>query len=86
MSSKACLVLGGAVLGQVVPKVLTSEPAKKCYVQCIAAGMRAKACYLDLVEQARAEVGDMVAEATYMNAQSAATDAQATASAATDSK
>ena len=86
MSSKACLVLGGAVLGQVVPKVLTSEPAKKCYVQCIAAGMRAKACYLDLVEQARAEVGDMVAEATYMNAQSAAADAQATASAVTDSK
>lgn len=72
MSSKVCLLLGGAVLGQVAPKVLTSEPAKRCYVQCIAAGMRAKACYLDLVEQARAEVGDMVAEATYMNAQATA--------------
>lgn len=80
MSSKACLLLGGAVLGQVVPKVLTSEPAKRCYVQCIAASMRARACYLDLVEQARAEVGDMVAEATFMNAQ--ASDATA----ATDSK
>lgn len=60
------------MLGQVVPKVLTSEPAKKCYVQCIAAGMRAKSCYLDLVEQARAEVGDLVAEATYVNEQAAA--------------
>ena len=82
MSSKACLLLGGAVLGQVMPKVLTSEPAKRCYVQCIAAGMRARACYLDLVEQARAEVGDMVAEATYMNAQADATDAQAAAATA----
>ncbi len=65
------LLLGGAALGQVVPRILTSEPAKRCYVQCIAAGMRAKASYLDLVEQARAEVGDMVAEATYMNEQAA---------------
>ena len=66
------MLLGGAALGQVVPRVLTSEPAKRCYVQCIAAGMRAKANYLDLVEQARAEVGDMVAEATYMNEQATA--------------
>lgn len=60
-------MLGGVVLGQVVPKILTSDPAKKVYVQGIAAGMRAKTTYLDLVEQARAEVGDMVAEATYLN-------------------
>jgi hypothetical protein len=60
-------LLGGVVLGQVVPKVLASEPAKKVYVQGIAAGMRAKGTYLDLVEQARAEVDDMVAEATYIN-------------------
>lgn len=72
MGSTIRLLLGGAVLGQVVPKILTSGPAKHCYVQCIAAGMRTKASYLDLVEQARAEVGDMVAEATYMNEQVAA--------------
>ena len=86
MSSKAYLLLGGAVLGQVVPKVLTSEPAKKCYVQCIAAGMRAKACYLDLVEQARAEVGDMVAEATYMNAQASSAAATSDSKPTGDSK
>ncbi|MEE1160068.1 MAG: DUF6110 family protein [Atopobiaceae bacterium] len=72
MGSTIRLLLGGAVLGQVVPKILTSEPAKRCYVQCIAAGMRVKASYMDLVEQARAEVGDMVAEATYMNEQATA--------------
>ncbi len=64
-------LLGGVVLGQVAPKILTSDSAKKVYVQCIAAGMRAKATYLDLVEQARAEVGDMVAEATYLNTKDA---------------
>jgi hypothetical protein len=36
--------------------------------------MRAKASYLDLVEQARAELGDMVAEATYMNEQATVAD------------
>ena len=60
-------LLGGAVLGQVVPKILTSNAAKQCYVKDIAAGMRAKSAYLDLVEQARAEVDDMVAEATFIN-------------------
>lgn len=67
-------LLGGIVLGQVAPKVLTSEPAKKVYVQGIAAGMRARNTYLDLVEQARAEVGDMVAEATYLNTKEADKD------------
>ena len=61
-------LLGGVVLGQVVPRVLASDPAKRVYVQGIAAGMRAKSTYLDLVEQARAEVDDMVAEATFINA------------------
>lgn len=64
-------LLGGVVLGQVAPKILASEAAKKVYVQGIAAGMRAKSTYLDLVEQARAEVGDMVAEATYLNTKEA---------------
>lgn len=64
-------LLGGAVLGQVVPRILTSDAAKRYYVKGIAAGMRAKSAYLDLVEQARAEVGDMVAEATFINTKAA---------------
>lgn len=64
-------LLGGAILGQVVPKILASDAAKRYYVKGIAAGMRAKNTYLDLVEQARAEMGDMVAEATYLNTKEA---------------
>ena len=51
-------LVGGVVLGQVAPRVLASDAAKKVYVQGIAACMRARAAYLDLVEQARAEVDD----------------------------
>jgi hypothetical protein len=68
ISEGARWLLGGVVLGQVVPRILASDPAKRVYVQGIAAGMRAKSTYLDLVEQARAEVDDMVAEATFINA------------------
>ncbi len=32
----------------------------------IACGLRAKNCYQDMVEQAKAEVDDLVAEATYL--------------------
>lgn len=71
MSAVIGYLLGGAVLGQVVPKALVSDVAKRYYVKGLAAGMRAKSAYLDLVEQARAEVGDMVAEASYINTREA---------------
>ena len=54
-----------------MPKILTSNTAKRCYVKAIAVGMRAKSAYLDLAEQARAEVGDMVAEATFISTKTA---------------
>ena len=72
-------LIGGVVLGQAAPRILSSNAAKKVYVQGIAAGMRAKSTYLDLVEQARAEVGDMVAEATYLNTKEAEKTAAGTA-------
>lgn len=62
------LVGGGFLLGTLGLKALTSETAKKCYVQGIAQGMRAKSAYETMVEQAKAEVDDMMAEATYINA------------------
>ena len=62
------LVGGGFLLGTLGLKALTSEAAKKCYVQGIAQGMRAKSAYETMVEQAKAEVDDMMAEATYINA------------------
>lgn len=66
------LVAAGFLLGTVGVKALTSEPAKKCYVQGVAGGLRVKAAYEDIVEQAKAQVDDIVAEATYLNEQNAA--------------
>ena len=60
------LVSGGFLLGTAGIKALTSAPAKKAYVHGIAYGLRAKNCYQDMVEQAKAEVDDLVAEATYL--------------------
>ena len=57
------LVGGGFLLGTAGIKALTSAPAKKAYVHGIACGLRAKNCYQDMVEQAKAEVDDLVAEA-----------------------
>lgn len=61
------LVAAGAVLGVVVPKVLASEPAHKLAVNTVAAGMRVKSCYQDIVEQAKAQADDIVSEAEYLN-------------------
>ena len=62
------LVAAGAVAGIVVPKILASEPAHKLAVNTVAAGMRVKSGYEDIVEQAKAQVDDIVSEAEYLNA------------------
>lgn len=67
IKSHPALVACGAVLGVVVPKLLASEQAKKLAVSGVAAGMRVKAGYEDIVEQAKAQVDDIVAEAEYLN-------------------
>lgn len=56
------LVGGGFLLGTAGIKLLTSAPVKNACVQGIACGMRVKNCYQDMVEQAKANVDDMVAE------------------------
>lgn len=61
------LVGAGFLLGTVGVKALTSSTAKKCYVQGVAQGLRAKNAYEGVVEQAKAEVDDIVAEATYIS-------------------
>ena len=60
------LVGGGFLLGAAGIKLLTSAPVKNACVQGIACGMRIKNGYQDMVEQAKAEVDDLVAEATYL--------------------
>ena len=69
------LVSGGFLLGTAGLKLLTSAPVKNACVQGIACGMRIKNGYQDMVEQAKAEVDDMVAEAAYITA----TESDATA-------
>ena len=78
----ALLVGGGFLLGTAGVKAVTSAPAKKAYVQGIACGLRAKSCYQDMVEQAKAEVDDMVAEATYLTSKPKAEAAAETEAAA----
>ena len=69
------LVGGGFLLGTADIKLLASAPVKNACVQGIACGMRIKNGYQDMVEQAKAEVDDMVAEAAYITA----TESDATA-------
>lgn len=61
------LVGAGFLLGTVGVKALTSKTAKKCYVQGVAKGLQAKSAYENIVEQAKAQVDDIVAEASYVN-------------------
>ena len=56
----------GFLIGTVGLKAATSQTAKKGYVHAMAQGMKAKAGYNDIVEQAKAEFDDMKAEAEYI--------------------
>ena len=77
----ALLIGGGFLLGTAGMKAVTTAPAKRAYVQGIACGIRAKNCYQDMVEQAKAEVDDMVAEATYLTSKPKADEAETEAAA-----
>ena len=77
----ALLIGGGFLLGTAGMKAVTSAPAKRAYVQGIACGIRAKNCYQDMVDQAKAEVDDMVAEATYLTSKPKADEAETEAAA-----
>lgn len=63
----ALLVGAGFLAGTLGLKAVTSDAAKRLAVQGVAAGMRVKAGYEDVIEQAKAQVDDIVAEAAYLN-------------------
>ena len=56
----------GFLAGSVGLKAVTSETAKRGYVHVMAQGMKCKADYEEMVERAKAEYDDMVAEASYI--------------------
>ena len=60
------LVGAGFLLGSVGVKALTSKQAKKVYVKGIVQGMRAKEEVETMVDEARAEFDDLLAEAGYV--------------------
>ncbi len=65
--TKNCLFTGlGFLIGTIGLKAATSQTAKKGYVHAMAQGMKAKAEYNNIVEQAKAEFDDMKAEAEYI--------------------
>jgi hypothetical protein len=75
------LVGAGFLAGTLGIKALTSATAKRGYVHIAAQGIRAKNAYLDVVEQAKAEVDDIVSEASYLATEKPA-DGEAAAPAA----
>ena len=56
----------GFLIGTIGIKAATSQTAKKGYGHAMAQGMKAKADYESIVEQAKAEFDDMKAEAQYI--------------------
>ena len=60
---KLGLFAGGVLFGTAGVKILGSEDAKKFYVNCVAAGLRARDCVMNIQENAE----DILAEAKQIN-------------------
>ena len=76
---KKCLKLknvavfaGGVLFGTAGVKVLGSQDAKKLYINCLAAGLRAKECVMNTVTTVQENAGDIYEEAKSINEERAA--------------
>lgn len=58
---------GGVLFGTAGMKILGSKDAKKLYVNCLAAGLRAKECVMETAENIQANADDILAEAKEIN-------------------
>jgi hypothetical protein len=63
----ALFALGGFLLGTLGLQALKSKPAKKLAVGVIARGIKVKSDCEGVLEEARAQFDDIVAEAGYLN-------------------
>ena len=70
------LFAAGVAFGTAGIKLLSSKDAKKAYVHCTAAVLRAKECVLDTVAKIQDNAGDVLAEAKQINEDRAAADAE----------
>lgn len=64
---KVGIFVGGVLFGTAGMKVLASKDAKKVYVNCVAAGLRAKDCIMDTVTAIQECADDIFAEAEEIN-------------------
>ena len=61
------LFLGGVLFGTAGVKVLASTDAKKFYINCLAAGLRAKDCVMTPATNIQENAEDILAEAKEIN-------------------
>ena len=64
---KIGLFLGGVLFGTAGVKVLASTDAKKFYINCLAAGLRAKDCVMTTATNIQENAEDILAEAKDIN-------------------
>lgn len=62
---------GGVLFGTAGVKLLGSSDAKKCYVNCVAAGLRAKECVMTTATNIQENAEDILAEAKAINSRRA---------------
>lgn len=66
---KAGIFAGGVLFGTAGVKVLASADAKKFYVNCLAAGLRAKDCVMTTATNIQENAEDILEEAKEINKQ-----------------
>ena len=64
---KTAIFAGGVLFGTAGVKVLGSSDAKKFYVNCLAAGLRAKECVMTTATNIQENAEDIYAEAQQIN-------------------
>ena len=74
---KMGLFLGGVLFGTAGVKILGSDDAKKLYINCLAAGLRAKDCVMTTASNIQENAEDILAEAQQINEERAAQEAAA---------
>ena len=66
---KIGLFASGVLFGTAGVKVLGSKDAKKFYINCLAAGLRAKDCFMTTATNIQENAEDILAEAKEINEQ-----------------
>ena len=66
---KLGIFAGGVLFGTAGVKVLASKDAKKFYINCLAAGLRAKDCVMNTATSIQENADDILAEAKEINRQ-----------------